>query len=118
MRWLPARYADPLRGDTPTELALQSKVPLSLLRLRLHTGLKHQLRVHLAQYLRSEWSLDVSRLLGDSLRPSAPILGDNLYMNTRAPILKEIKSQISIPWGLFLHSSRFSLHVRPHSSYR
>ncbi|RPD53643.1 pseudouridine synthase [Lentinus tigrinus ALCF2SS1-7] len=72
-------------------VASSTKVPLSLLRLQLHTGLKHQLRVHLAQYLRT------------------PILGDNLYMDVKSPIMKTIKSQVPIPWGLFLHSSRFSL---------
>ena len=36
----------------------QPKVPLSLLRLRLHTGAKHQLRAHLAQALRSKWTFE------------------------------------------------------------
>ena len=35
------------------EAAQQKKVPLSLLRLTLYTGLKHQLRVHLAHSLHS-----------------------------------------------------------------
>lgn len=37
-------------------------MPLSLLKLRLHTGLKHQLRVHLAQVLKSWFARRTCRL--------------------------------------------------------
>ncbi|KAI0705981.1 pseudouridine synthase [Cerioporus squamosus] len=97
-----------LRGENWTKdavseyevVASSPKVPLSLLRLHLHTGLKHQLRVHLAQHLLT------------------PILGDNLYMDPKSSVLKTIKRTIPIPWGLFLHSSRFSLHRYRPSKFR
>ncbi|KAI1795407.1 pseudouridine synthase [Ganoderma leucocontextum] len=73
-------------------LASSPKLPLSLLRLRLHTGLKHQLRVHLAQALRT------------------PILGDALYLDPRSPQLRDIKAAIDLPRTMFLHSSRLSLN--------
>ncbi len=99
--------------------ALQSKAPLSLLRLHLHTGLKHQLRVHLAQHLLSKCArYPCQRLHNGSLRPSAPILGDGLYMDPKSRVLRDIKNRIPIPWGLFLHSSRFSLHVRHPRAHR
>ncbi|PIL26223.1 hypothetical protein GSI_11978 [Ganoderma sinense ZZ0214-1] len=81
--------------DAVTEyevLATSPKVPLSLLRLHLHTGLKHQLRAHLAQALR------------------APILGDALYLDPRLPQLRTIKAAIDLPRSMFLHSSRLSLN--------
>ncbi|KAM5537313.1 hypothetical protein V8D89_009043 [Ganoderma adspersum] len=81
--------------DAVTEyevLATSPKIPLSLLRLRLHTGLKHQLRAHLAQALRT------------------PILGDALYLNPRSPQLRAIKAAVDLPRSFFLHSSRLSLN--------
>lgn len=49
---------DEIRGSpalTDWELLGSSdKVPLSLVKLSLHSGIKHQLRVHLAHVLKSE----------------------------------------------------------------
>ncbi|EPQ55655.1 pseudouridine synthase [Gloeophyllum trabeum ATCC 11539] len=75
-------------------VASAEKAPISLLRLRLHTGLKHQLRVHLAQVLQ------------------APILGDTIH-STTSPI-------IDIPCDrLFLHSSHISFfRYRPEGPSR
>ncbi|KAI0702765.1 pseudouridine synthase [Earliella scabrosa] len=86
--------------DAVTEyevVASSSKVPLSLLRLQLLTGVKHQLRVHLAQHLRT------------------PILGDTYYMHPRYRLLREIKKRFPIPDRLYLHASQFSL-LRYHPS--
>ncbi|KAH0834154.1 pseudouridine synthase [Lanmaoa asiatica] len=73
---------------TDWELVASSpKAPLSLLKLTLHTGLKHQLRVHLAHSLR------------------APILGDPVY--SRGPISEKITRTIRVPENrVFLHASR------------
>ncbi|KAL4073853.1 pseudouridine synthase [Scleroderma citrinum] len=71
-------------------IASSTKAPLSLLRLTLHTGLKHQLRVHLAHSLHT------------------PILGDTLY--SRKPISEKITHLLRIPeHRLFLHSSQLIL---------
>ncbi|KAH8115149.1 pseudouridine synthase [Phellopilus nigrolimitatus] len=61
-------------------LGSSDKVPLSLLRLSLHSGIKHQLRVHLANVLH------------------APILGDTYYSNKAPPreILDIIPPGVSI----------------------
>ncbi|KAF9476901.1 pseudouridine synthase [Pholiota conissans] len=65
------------------------KAPVSLLRLDLLTGNKHQLRIHLAKSLK------------------VPILGDSLY--SRKPINSSITSLTTIPDGrLFLHSAEIS----------
>ena len=45
-------------------LPLQPKVPLSLIRLELSTGFKHQLRVQLSQYLRSKPDALIHRVRG------------------------------------------------------
>ncbi|KAH7907655.1 pseudouridine synthase [Hygrophoropsis aurantiaca] len=75
-------------------LASSSTAPLSLVRLTLHTGLKHQLRVHLAHKLH------------------VPILGDNIY--TRNPVSEKITSITKIPENrIFLHAARIT-----HSRYR
>ncbi|KAF8439877.1 pseudouridine synthase [Boletus edulis BED1] len=73
---------------TDWELVASSpKAPLSLLKLTLHTGLKHQLRVHLAHSLQT------------------PILGDPVY--SRSPISDKIARTIRVPeHRLFLHASR------------
>ncbi|KAI6033191.1 pseudouridine synthase [Pisolithus orientalis] len=71
-------------------VASSRKVPLSLLRLTLHTGLKHQLRVHLVQSLHT------------------PILGDALY--SRKSISEKITQVIRVPeHRVFLHASRLTL---------
>lgn len=63
--------------------------PVSLLKLTLHTGLKHQLRVHLSHVLK------------------APILGDTLH-STSKPSAK-ITAVIDVPDDrLFLHASQVS----------
>ncbi|KAF8346654.1 pseudouridine synthase [Amanita rubescens] len=77
--------------------------PLSLLRLRLLTGRKHQLRVHMSQCLK------------------APILGDDLYSNTGPS--KDIISSTEIPPNrMYLHAhetSFFKYRVsKPHKRFR
>ncbi|KAF8265249.1 pseudouridine synthase [Lactarius quietus] len=70
-------------------LAFSDKAPLSLVRLYPRTGLKHQLRVHMAHSLK------------------VPILGDTLY--GKAPVTKPILASLSVPENrLFLHSSSIS----------
>ncbi|KAJ8586245.1 pseudouridine synthase [Rhizopogon salebrosus TDB-379] len=71
-------------------LASSPTAPLSLLRLTLHTGLKHQLRIHLAHSLHT------------------PILGDNLY--TRSSISDKIAKVTQLPEKrIFLHASQLTL---------
>ncbi|KAH7882719.1 pseudouridine synthase [Phlebopus sp. FC_14] len=71
-------------------IASSPKAPLSLLRLTLHTGLKHQLRVHLAHSLHT------------------PILGDPMY--TRSAISDKIARITRVPEDrIFLHASRLCL---------
>jgi len=70
-------------------LGSSSKAPLSLLRLKLHTGLKHQLRVHLAHCLHT------------------PILGDDIYSKSETHELIKARSQVSED-RLFLHASHLS----------
>ncbi|KAF7967110.1 hypothetical protein HWV62_35877 [Athelia sp. TMB] len=66
-----------------------SSAPLSLLRLKLRTGLKHQLRVHLSQCLHT------------------PILGDNIY--TKSPMHKQIRAITNIQSNrMFLHASNIT----------
>ncbi|EIN05757.1 pseudouridine synthase [Punctularia strigosozonata HHB-11173 SS5] len=81
---------------TSWEVAATSTIlPLALLRLDLHTGLKHQLRVVLARYFQ------------------APILGDSLYAN---PLPRDnTQGKIhGIPSDrLFLHSSSISIWASP-----
>ncbi|KAG2337805.1 pseudouridine synthase [Suillus weaverae] len=71
-------------------LASSSIAPLSLLRLTLHTGLKHQLRIHLAHSLHT------------------PILGDNLY--ARSSISEKIAKITRLPeQRMFLHAAQLTL---------
>ncbi|KAI0702758.1 pseudouridine synthase [Earliella scabrosa] len=77
---------------TSYEVVARSPVaPLALLRLRVYTEHKYQLRVHMAQHL------------------FAPILGDSLYMSRADPLVEEIKQSTRVPRRLFLHASRLSL---------
>ncbi|KAI0250361.1 pseudouridine synthase [Lactifluus subvellereus] len=70
-------------------LASSDVAPLSLVRLYPHTGLKHQLRVHMAHTLK------------------VPILGDTLYDNARSA--QRILGSTDVPENrLFLHSSSIS----------
>ncbi|KAH9171998.1 pseudouridine synthase [Lactarius sanguifluus] len=70
-------------------LAFSDKAPLSLVRLYPRTGLKHQLRVHMAHTLQ------------------VPILGDTLYGN--ATSAQQILTSSRVPESrLFLHSSSIS----------
>ncbi|CAK5264652.1 unnamed protein product [Mycena citricolor] len=73
-------------------VASSPRLPLTLLRLQLHTGHKHQLRVHLAHALK------------------APILGDTLY--SQSPPTQEIQSSVMGDLQdsrILLHASRISL---------
>ncbi|TFK69209.1 pseudouridine synthase [Pluteus cervinus] len=82
-------------GGKPTAtdwelLASSDNAPLSLLRLTLLTGHKHQLRVHAAQCLRT------------------PILGDALY--SKSVISNLITDRTFVPEGrVFLHASTISM---------
>ncbi|KAH9052245.1 pseudouridine synthase [Lactarius vividus] len=82
------------RGSKPAltmweALAFSDKAPLSLVRLYPRTGLKHQLRVHMAHTLQ------------------VPILGDTLYGNVTSA--QQILASLRIPESrLFLHSSSIS----------
>ncbi|KAJ7293809.1 pseudouridine synthase [Mycena rebaudengoi] len=71
-------------------------LPLSLLRLKLITGRKHQLRVHAAHIL------------------NAPILGDSLYSHTQP--VQEIQDAFDFPDDrIFLHASQISFYRYRHS---
>ncbi|KAI0776617.1 pseudouridine synthase [Trametes elegans] len=77
-------------GTTEYEvLAFSTKVPVSLLKLRLVTGYKHQIRVQLAQFL------------------GTPVLNDTRFAPSTH--YDEIRNRIAIPSFLYLHSSRVSL---------
>jgi len=70
-------------------LGSSSKAPISLLRLKLHTGLKHQLRVHLAHCLHT------------------PILGDTIH--SKSEVHEQIRASTKVPNDrLFLHASHLS----------
>ncbi|CAL1697777.1 unnamed protein product [Somion occarium] len=77
-------------AETEWELVASSpSVPLSLMKLTLRTGLKHQLRVHMAQVLQ------------------APILGDTRHASSK--ISEKITSVVQIPPDyLYLHASSLS----------
>lgn len=92
---------------------LQDVVPLSLVRLYPQTGLKHQLRVHMAHALGGTLVLAVQPLETVWITPClvlvVPILGDALYGGATACA--------GIPEGrLFLHSSSISFWVRAFST--
>ncbi|KAL6307352.1 pseudouridine synthase [Sparassis latifolia] len=71
-------------------LASSPTVPLTLVRLRPDTGLKHQLRIHMAQNL------------------NTPILGDLLY--SRSKLSSKITDKVDVyPDFMFLHSSQLSI---------
>jgi len=70
-------------------LASSDVAPLSLVRLHPHTGVKHQLRVHMAHAL------------------GAPILGDPLYGSAMSS--PQVLARTTVPEGrLFLHASSIS----------
>ncbi|KAH9961593.1 pseudouridine synthase [Russula dissimulans] len=70
-------------------LASSDVVPLSLMRLHPDTGVKHQLRVHMAHVL------------------GVPILGDPLYESTTSS--PQVLERTGVPEGrLFLHASSIS----------
>uniref|UniRef100_A0A8H8CFR2 21S rRNA pseudouridine(2819) synthase n=1 Tax=Psilocybe cubensis TaxID=181762 RepID=A0A8H8CFR2_PSICU len=72
-------------------LGASTKIPLSLLRLGLVTGNKHQLRIHLAKILQT------------------PIVGDSLYSSK--PLAPAIAEVTDIPENrLFLHASEISFY--------
>ncbi|KAJ6519334.1 pseudouridine synthase [Mycena sanguinolenta] len=79
-----------IESKTDWELIASSPhLPLSLLRLNLLTGHKHQLRVHLAQVLKT------------------PILGDTLHSHTQPA--EDIQNSFQLPGDrIFLHASEIS----------
>ncbi|KAF7324349.1 Pseudouridine synthase [Mycena venus] len=81
---------EPKESKTDWELVASSPhLPLSLLRLKLLTGHKHQLRVHLAKILKT------------------PILGDTLHSQSQP--VEEIRDTFSLPTDrMFLHASQIS----------
>jgi 23S rRNA-/tRNA-specific pseudouridylate synthase len=99
--------------------ASQDIAPLSLVRLYPLTGLKHQLRVHMAQALKGTlgvwwfepletvWIIPVTRSF------AVPILGDALYGGAATTTSLHFSTYAGIPEGrLFLHSSSISFWVR------
>jgi len=78
-------------AETDWELISSSKLaPVSLVRLKLHTGLKHQLRAHLAYALHT------------------PILGDTVHSQSKVS-RKITDATTQLPEGrMFLHSSHIS----------
>ncbi|KAF9007026.1 pseudouridine synthase [Cyathus striatus] len=95
----PIQYVDgraelhPMGKESATDwelLASSAVAPVSLLRLNLLTGNKHQLRIHLSRCLR------------------APIIGDRLYCDGYANIITSISA---IPSDrIFLHASEVQLY--------
>ncbi|KAJ7693553.1 pseudouridine synthase [Mycena rosella] len=81
---------EPTESKTDWEVVASSPhMPLSLLRLKLLTGHKHQLRVHLAQVLKT------------------PILGDTLHSHSQP--VGEIRDAFDLPHDrMFLHASQIS----------
>ncbi|KAH9925658.1 uncharacterized protein BXZ73DRAFT_103191 [Epithele typhae] len=62
-------------------------LPLILVKLSPHTGLKRQLRAHAAQSLRT------------------PILGDSTYrLSSKSKMMRDLRSAMTIPKTVFLHS--------------
>ncbi|KAJ7655309.1 pseudouridine synthase [Mycena polygramma] len=84
---------NPERKESKTDwelVASSPRLPLSLLRLQLLTGHKHQLRVHLAQVLKT------------------PILGDTLHSQSQPA--EELRNAFQLPNDrLMLHASQISL---------
>ncbi|CAA7262684.1 unnamed protein product [Cyclocybe aegerita] len=84
---------DPDQKTAITEwelLASSPEVPISLVKLKLLTGSKHQLRIHLA------------------LSMKTPILGDTLY--SASPVADSITCLTEVPEDrIFLHASEISL---------
>jgi hypothetical protein len=73
----------------PADVCDQTTAPVSLVRLKLLTGLKHQLRVHMAHVLR------------------APIVGDTLHSHSK--LVKAVHTATAVPDDrLFLHASHLS----------
>jgi len=128
-----------LWADYVRFLPAQDVEPLSLVRLHPHTGLKHQLRVHMARVLGGTFESGLFlRVQQASLSPrpsriifwrvltdrpvshapfslcllTARILGDALYGSaTTSPLA--VSARTSIPADrLFLHSSSISFWVR------
>jgi len=88
----------------------QPNVPLSLLRLKLLTGNKHQLRIHLAERL-GGWFVHFL----ESFRPHtifiiAPILGDSAY-STRELNISLVEATMVPNNRIFLHASEVSFFV-------
>ncbi|KAJ7356805.1 pseudouridine synthase [Mycena albidolilacea] len=84
------KASEPKESQTDWELVASSPhLPLSLVRLKLLTGHKHQIRVHLAQVLKT------------------PILGDTLHSQSQPT--DEIRDTFQLPDDrMFLHASQIS----------
>ncbi|CCL99829.1 uncharacterized protein FIBRA_01853 [Fibroporia radiculosa] len=78
--------------ETDWELIASSPtVPLSLVKLRPYTGFKHQLRIHMAENLKT------------------PVLGDTLYASSK--LSRKITDVVAIPdKHMFLHASQLSIY--------
>ncbi|EJD52971.1 pseudouridine synthase [Auricularia subglabra TFB-10046 SS5] len=90
---------DPKRAFSDWELVATSTVfpDLSLVRLRLVTGFKHQLRVQLANEL------------------GTPVLGDHLY-DPKVKVAHEAES--ALPGRLFLHASHLAFYRYRRAGHR
>ena len=93
-----------------TEQTTQSIAPLSVLKLKLLTGYKHQLRVHLAHRLNSRSNKLIAGPTELTIL-TAPIFGDALYSPKTGSV--ELARVIThSPERMFLHSAELGIHVR------
>ncbi|KAF7319896.1 Pseudouridine synthase [Mycena kentingensis (nom. inval.)] len=121
-----AKLGHPDAQNSVTEWSLVASspsLPLSLLQLRLHTGHKHQLRVHLSQVLKSRLPrlLDVCNVPLTHLL--APILGDSVH--SISPPTEQIQRALSRlrpkpeRERMFLHAAQLSFfRYRPSGGNR
>lgn len=88
---------------------LQPNLPIALMRLKLHTGYKHQLRFHLANCLKG-LSTFVCWTLRHSTCRLVPVIGDDLYKSN--DLRDVVRHSITLPSKLmFLHAHELSLEV-------
>jgi 23S rRNA-/tRNA-specific pseudouridylate synthase len=88
---------------------VKPKAPLSLVKLSLISGMKHQLRIHMSKVLRGACLPVRNRNHGLTVRSIAPILGDLLYSSS--PITSSITHVTKVPEGMYLHASHISFFV-------
>ena len=77
----------------------------------MRTGIKHQLRAHCSQYLKSEYAAFDPTTKPYTSIASAPILGDSLYLSPQSSTVKTIRQNVKVPHGLYLHAHQISFNV-------